>query len=490
VKWFGVGSSLSLFGRTFLLMVAALVIAEAIGLTLLITRPPIHNAPVPLSELAWQLAGGDLPGAAGPPGFQGGDAMRPPPPGEVGEGEGPGGPPGGPRDGAGPGGPGATDGSGGPELNVRYSVPPPQSTPGSSLQAAPNLQGLLAARLHVAADRVRVFVEPDEPAARPLPGRMGADPQLHEGFLVAFKQDSGVWRIVESLVPGFPNEFQRQAMWLFALGIALLVPPAWLFSRALVAPIRRFSSASQRLGSDTRAEPLPLNGPSEMRAAIESFNTMQARLNRLLEERTHMIGAIAHDLRTPLTRLAFRLESLPPPLGDKVNADIQEMKAMISAALDFIREQSTGGRRERLDFRLLVESVVDDQTDVGNDVTLQEGDPIVLSGDATALRRVVVNLVDNALKYGERARLRLKRQAQDCTLEVDDDGPGIPDSQQERVFQPFYRIETSRNRNTGGIGLGLATVRAIVLDHGGSIELRNRPEGGLRVTMTIPAGTP
>jgi signal transduction histidine kinase len=356
------------------------------------------------------------------------------------------------------------------------------------LVAAPNLQRLLAARLHVATDRVRVFLQRDDPAAAmPPPGRPGADPQLHEGFLAGLEQDSGVWRIGESVVPGFPNEFQRQAMWLFALGSVPLVPLAWLFSRALVAPIQRFSIASQRLGSDTRAEPLPLDGPREMRAAIDSFNTMQARLNRLLEERTHMIGAIAHDLRTPLTRLAFRLESLPPPLGDKVNADIQEMKAMVSAALDFVRERSTGGRRERLDFRLLVESVVDDQTDVGNDVTLQEGDPIVLSGDSTALRRVVVNLVENALKYGERARLRLKKHAQDCTLDIDDDGPGIPSSQQERVFQPFYRIETSRNRNTGGIGLGLATVRAIVLDHGGSIGLRNRPEGGLRVTVTIPA---
>jgi len=135
----------------------------------------------------------------------------------------------------------------------------------------------------------------------------------------------------------------------------------------------------------------------------------------------------------------------------------------------------------------LVESVVDDQTDVGNDVTLQEGEPIVLSGDATALRRMIVNLVENALKYGERARLRLKRQAQDCTLEIDDDGPGIPDSQQQRVFQPVLPDESSRNRNIRRIGLGLATVRAIVLDHGGSIGLRNRAEGGLRVTVTIPA---
>jgi two-component system OmpR family sensor kinase len=372
-------------------------------------------------------------------------------------------------------------------LNVRYSLPTPQPTSGSPLRAAAALQRLLAARLHVEPDRVRVFVQQDDAAGRPPPGPAGADPQLREGFLVALRQDSGVWRVVESVVPGFPNEFQRQAMWLFALGIALLVPLAWLFSRALVAPIQRFAIASQRLGSDTRAPPLALDGPKEMRAAIESFNIMQARLNRLLDERTHMIGAIAHDLRTPLTRLAFRLESLPAPLGDKVNADIQEMKAMISAALDFIRERSTGGQRERLDFRLLVESVVDDQTDVGNDVTLQEGEPIVLSGDATALRRMVVNLVENALKYGERARLRLKRGAQDCTLEIDDDGPGIPESQQQQVFQPFYRIESSRNRNTGGIGLGLATVRAIILDHGGSIGLRNRKEGGLRVTVSIPA---
>lgn len=455
-----------MFGRTFLLMIAALGIAEAIGLVLLVTRPPLHNAPVAVSELARYLRGEEFrPGGLGSDGPDG--------PGGLG----------------GPGGPGGPDNPGGPgrpELNVRDSIPAPQPTPGAPLVESPSLERSLAARLRVTTDRVRVFIRSGV-TGRPPPSGPG-DPVLGEGFVAGFKQDSGVWRVVESVMPGFPNEFQRQAVWLFTIGVVLLFPLAWLFSRALVAPIQRFSLASQRLGSDTHAPPLPLDGPPEMRAAIESFNVMQARLNRLLEERTHMIGAIAHDLRTPLTRLAFRLESLPPPLGDKVNADIQEMKAMISAALEFIRERSTGGRRERLDFRLLAESVVDDQTDVGNDVTLQEGDPIVLSGDATALRRMVVNVVENALKYGERARLRLKVQAQDCVLEIDDDGPGIPESQQERVFQPFYRIETSRNRNTGGIGLGLSTVRAIVQDHGGSVRLQNRTGGGLRVTVTLPKG--
>ena len=199
-----------------------------------------------------------------------------------------------------------------------------------------------------------------------------------------------------------------------------------------------------------------------------------------------MIGAIAHDLRTPLMRLAFRLDSLESPLKEKVEADINEMKLMISAALDFLRDQAAGGSRERLDLRLLVESVVDDQSDVGHDVSLASGEPVVVRADPLSLRRLVANLVDNALKYGERARLKLRSGEAQVTLEIDDDGRGIADVLQQRVFEPFFRAESSRNRDTGGIGLGLTTVRAIVLDHGGHIELRNRKEGGLRVVVSLP----
>src|SRR5262249_26097793 len=156
---------------------------------------------------------------------------------------------------------------------------------------------------------------------------------------------------------------------------------------------------------------------------------------RLLQERAHMIGAIAHDLRTPLMRLAFRLDSLEPPLKEKVEADIGEMRAMISAALGFLRDQAAGTAREKLDFRLLVESVVDDQSDVGHDVTLAGGEPVTLVGDPLSLRRMVVNLVDNARKYGERARLRLRVSGNNCILEIDDDGPGVPEALQGRVFE-------------------------------------------------------
>jgi two-component system OmpR family sensor kinase len=298
------------------------------------------------------------------------------------------------------------------------------------------------------------------------------------------------WRVLEHRVEGFPNSFQRRIGLLLAIMCATVLAAAWVFSRALAAPLRRFVGAAKRLGGDPHAPLLSREGPEEFRAAIDSFNEMQGRINRLIEERTQMVGAIAHDLRTPLTRLAFRLDGLPAPLSDKVRDDIQEMKSMIAAVLDFIRDRSLGGQRERLDFRLLVERVVNEQTDLGHDVTLEAGAPVTIEGSPLGLRRMVFNLVDNALKYGDRARLRLKVDSHRCVLEVEDDGPGIPEALQERVFQPFFRIEGSRNRDTGGIGLGLATVRGIVLDHGGEIVLGNRKGGGLRVAISLRLAAP
>ncbi|RBC93273.1 histidine kinase, partial [Xanthomonas oryzae pv. oryzae] len=151
---------------------------------------------------------------------------------------------------------------------------------------------------------------------------------------------------------------------------------------------------------------------------------MQAGLNRLINERTHMVAAIAHDLRTPLARLSFRLDGLQPPLRNKALADIDEMKAMIPAALDFIQNDRHRGERAPLDLRLLVESVVDNATDVGADAELLPGPEITLDGDPLALRRAVMNLLENALKYGKRARLQLQRDGEDGVLWIDDDGPG------------------------------------------------------------------
>jgi two-component system, OmpR family, sensor kinase len=485
------GFSLSIFARTFLLMIAALVVAELIGLALLINRLPLQVTPLRLSLVARQLRGAEPPPL--PPGAGSRDQFGSGPPGPPQDSPGgppqnsPGGPPRAPPPGDGP------PPDNGPRFEfgedawghsdqwiLRDAAVAPTGPADTDPAASAALRRMLASRLRVPLDRVRLFVTA---GARRGPD---PDPTLPEGFVAGYQQSDGRWRVMESVVNSFPTRLQQQAMWLFVLGLLVLLPLSWMFSRALSAPIRNFSAAARRLGNDPGAPPLRREGPAEMQSAVDSFNAMQARLNRLLQERTNMIGAIAHDLRTPLTRLAFRLDDLPAPLNQKVTADIDEMRSMISAALDFIRDRSLAAQRERLDFRLLVESVVDDQVDIGRDVTLQSGDAITLTGDPIALRRMVVNLVDNALKYGQRARLRLRTMRGECILEIDDDGPGIPEPLLQQVFEPFYRAEHSRNRDTGGIGLGLATVRAVALDHGGSVTLRNRPESGLRATVSLP----
>lgn len=455
-------------------MLAALLVAEGIGLALLISRPPLYNAPVSLTEVAryldLQADSRGLAQHAPPEPHMPFDTNRPPPPPDF---DGP---------------PRSLPGHRAPppkELMVRTSATAPAQPRDLDRAASQRLRTQLAALLATDRESVLVYVDKDDMQPWQANARIG-EIMLREGFIVARHLPNGDWRIVESVIQGFPNAFQKQAMMLFAFGLAALLPLAWLFAKALSAPIRRFSAAARRVGTDPNAPPLPVEGPAEMLLAVESFNAMQARLHRLLQERTQMIAAIAHDLRTPLTRLAFRLENLPSPLTEKVNADIQEMKSMISAALDFIRDRALSERRERLDFRLLVETVVDDHNDLGRDVSLESGAPVTVEGDPLALRRAVANLVDNAIKYGERARLRLLLADDRCTLEVDDDGPGIADSLKSRVFEPFFRVESSRNRDTGGIGLGLAVVRATVVDHGGEVSLHNLKDGGLRVTLWLP----
>ena len=474
---------LSIFARTFVMMFIALLVSVAIGYAVLNLRPPTTPNMVSLFELAAALQPGHSPFAGHGPDGHGGL----PPPSDAGAmpdgrnpaGAPPGEPPGmpqGPAFGSGPGGNG--------DMDVATSASAPAPPARFDAKVSSRMLMRLSAVFNVPAAHLRVYV----PTSALVGGHGPMGNELGPGFVIALRQDDGSWRVASLAVEAFPTALQVQLAWLFALGLLVLLPLAWLFARALSAPIQRFAQAAQRLGSDTSAPPVPREGPREMRQAVDAFNAMQARINRLLQERTHMIGAIAHDLRTPLTRLSFRLDGLSSPLNEKVEADIQEMKSMISAALDFIRDRSLGVHRELLDFRLLVESVADDMADVGHEVTLQDGSAITMHGDPLALRRAVVNLVENGLKYGERVRMRMRTTGAECVLEIDDDGPGIADAMQSQVFEPFFRLEASRNRDTGGIGLGLATVRAIVLDHGGSIALRNRKDGGLRVALTLPLG--
>jgi len=213
---------------------------------------------------------------------------------------------------------------------------------------------------------------------------------------------------------------------------------------------------------------------------------MQERLNRYVEDRTTLIAAVAHDLRTPLMRLSLRLEKAPEALRIATEDDIQEMSHRIGAAMAFVRDMTRNVRRQRLDLRSLAESVTDEFADRGDDVVLQAGDPLTIEGDAPSLKALIGNLVGNAIKYAGHAEVLLYRDRDTVVIEVQDRGPGMKPDDLIRAFEPFFRAEQSRNRDTGGIGLGLASVRAVARAHGGDATLETRPEGGLRARITLP----
>jgi signal transduction histidine kinase len=319
-------------------------------------------------------------------------------------------------------------------------------------------------------------------------GRLADDHFVIAPFSISVQQPDGRWMIIEPKHTFRPNPWQQQLMLWLALSIVALIPLAYLFSRRLAAPIAVFAKAAERLGRDPHAEPLNLQGPAEIEVAVTAFNEMQERLARYVNDRTAMVGAIAHDLRTPLTRIRFRLEEAPEPIRAKMIADIAEMEAMISGTLAFVRDASKRADRSKLELSSLLESLADEMSETGLDVTVEHAERVVVEGDSIDLRRLFNNLLENAVKFGGGAKVGVSADHECAVVEIADKGPGIPDAELERVFEPFYRREASRSRDTGGIGLGLPVVRSIARAHGGDATLHNRPGGGLTARVSLPLG--
>ena len=270
----------------------------------------------------------------------------------------------------------------------------------------------------------------------------------------------------------------------FPLCLGLL---AYVIARMATRPLGRLARAATALGGDINQPPLAENGPSEVRHAAAAFNAMQARIRSYVEERTEMLAAIAHDLQTPLTRLRLRLEKVADEdLHDKLVADLGAMQGMIREGLDLAMSLDTGGMMQRVDLDSLLSSVCADAVDTGQDVTLNGQTRVSILAIPSALQRCFANLIDNAVKYGGYARVTVVREGNKALIRVSDGGPGIPEAQMEKVFDPFYRIETSRSRETGGTGLGLTIARNIARKHGGTLVLRNGLGGGLECTVTLP----
>ncbi|QBK04810.1 HAMP domain-containing protein [Hylemonella gracilis] len=278
------------------------------------------------------------------------------------------------------------------------------------------------------------------------------------------------------------------ASMLLDIGVRLgaLMLAAWVGARWLSRPISRLAHAARELGQDVHRPPLPEEGAQEFREASRVFNQMQAQLRRQLEERDRFVAAVSHDLRTPLTRLRLRAESLADPRERRgFQQDIEGMEEMIRATLDYLRGAADEESFVLLDVGALVTSLADDHP-AGPRAVRVEGAARAVRVQPSALRRAIGNLVDNAIRYGEQAHIRLRDEPGRLCIEVNDRGPGIPPEQLEQVFEPFYRLESSRNRHTGGVGLGLAIARDIARRQGGSLTLRNLPRSGLQAVLELP----
>ena len=326
---------------------------------------------------------------------------------------------------------------------------------------------------------------PDRPPLHADPGQR----PIFGDFTAALRQADGTWIMVQPKAQPFPNSWQWRIILWFVACLAAFSLVGFLFARRMTAPISAFAAAAERLGRDPRGPPLALTGPAELGAAARAFNDMQVRIKRYVEDRTGMVGAISHDLRTPLTRIRFKLEGAEPGLRERILADVEQMEEMISAVLLFIRDANTPARRERLDLLSLIECEVDGAALSGADVAIDAAMPVIVAADPVGLKRLVGNLIDNAVKYGGGARVSLRVDHGEAVIEVTDDGPGIAPGELERVFEPFYRVEASRNRDTGGVGLGLAVARSIARGHGGDLVLVPRDQGLMAlVRLPLPAG--
>ncbi|WHS58840.1 ATP-binding protein [Pseudomonas sp. G2-4] len=266
----------------------------------------------------------------------------------------------------------------------------------------------------------------------------------------------------------------------------LLIAAAWYGAKLLTRPIQRLSDAAERLSENLDSPPLDENGPREARQAAHTFNLMQQRIREQVQQRSRMLGAVSHDLRTPLSRLKLRLEQIDDlKLQGQMRQDLDDMIGMLDATLTYLHEQRTSEALQWMDVQALVESLSENAQDQGADVQAS-GFCAPLLVQPMALRSCINNLMDNALRYAGHALITLEDQGHQVLIRVIDHGPGIAADKREAVFEPFLRLEGSRNRNSGGVGLGMTIARDAAERLGGQLSLEETPGGGLTAVITLP----
>lgn len=297
----------------------------------------------------------------------------------------------------------------------------------------------------------------------------------------------GRWARFDTELPAPPDTLPRRLVLSLAVLLLAMLALSWVAVRWVVRPLHVLAQAAQGLGEDIARPPLPETGPREVQQAAQAFNTMQQRLARFIDERTRMLTALSHDLKTPLTRMRLRTELLDDEEARaRFESDLREMEAMVTQTLEFMR--GLGGYEDKapVDVNALLASLQADNEAMARPLQLLGRAAAPYVGVPSLLRRALGNLIDNAMLHGGSATVRIEDTPDSLLLHVLDTGPGIPPAELERVFEPFHRVEASRSRATGGTGLGLGITRSIARLHGGDVVLHNRPGGGLQALLSLP----
>jgi signal transduction histidine kinase len=351
---------------------------------------------------------------------------------------------------------------------------------------------------------VEVTVSEAVPLSEPLargpagPGKAGMPhprfgPAMHGAMPPGLSFLSQVRLQDGTLVTFDARQPQATASWpyrmLLSLGVLLaaVIVLSLLAVRWTTRPLNALADAAEVLGRNIERPPLAETGPIEVARAAHAFNTMQSRLRAYIRERTALLAAMSHDLKTPITRLRLRAELLADAgLRDKFTRDLEEMETLVKTTLDFLRGFEGGEASQPVDMMALLESLQADLSELGGQVRIEGRSVKPYPGKPAALKRCLANLLENAIKYGKSASVKIDDDDARLEIRIQDEGPGIPAAEIERVFEPFHRLDASRSRDTGGTGLGLAIARSIAAGHGGEVTLENRSEGGLEVRLFLP----
>jgi signal transduction histidine kinase len=306
------------------------------------------------------------------------------------------------------------------------------------------------------------------------------------GFGLAVQLSDGQWLNITSYQGETGRWWTSKSLTSVGLTALILALIGIFIASRIARPLRNLARSAEALGRGENLPPLAEDGPEEIRRTAVAFNKMQSRLHRFIEDRTKMLAAIGHDLRTPLTSLRLRAEFVKDEdMQRKMLSTIDELQSMTEAAIAFARGESTEEETRAMQLEALVGSICDDQSDLGHPVTFIEGEKTTYRCRPEGLRRAVRNLVENAVRYGSEAKVFIRHTAATIDIVVEDRGPGIPDVMKEKVFAPFFRLETSRNKETGGIGLGLSIARAVARQHGGDIAFVSISTG-MQAVISLP----